>query len=108
MLYRFRCWEQHDAEYQPSLVASCRTTGRLAFFDTYGDLQFDITSMATTRYEAEGQPLIALALASEAKLVSIYAPLNELADGIAALQDDALWRMLCMTTRSLPEKHRLA
>lgn len=107
MLYRFRCWEQHDTDYLPSLVASCRRSGRLAYFDTIGEITFDITSMAPTQYEVDGQPLIALSLSSQSSMTTIYAMLDELANEIAAAQDDKLWRLLRMTTRTLPEKHRI-
>ncbi len=107
MLYRFRCWEQHDADVQPSLIATDTRSGRLAFFDTQDELTFDITSMATTKYEADGEPLIAVAVASQPKGITLYATLDDLSNGIAGLQDDPLWRLLVQTTRSLAPEHRV-
>lgn len=108
MLYRFRCWEQHDATVQPSLIVNCIRSGRLAYFDSHCELTFDITSMAVTVYEADGQPLIAIGLSSQPSRTTLYAPLDELANEIAGQQDDVLWRMLRMTTRLLRPEHRLA
>ncbi|USM11472.1 hypothetical protein vBCbaSRXM_27 [Citromicrobium phage vB_CbaS-RXM] len=108
MLYLFRCWERHDDAYLPSLIANCKRTGRIAYFDSAVEISFDITSMATSTYECEGQPLIALALASQSSRTTLFAPLNELADAIASEQNDALWRLLCQVTRGLAPQHRLA
>lgn len=107
MLYRFHCWEQNNATFQPSLVANCLRSGRIGYFESHCDLTLDIVSMAVTSYETEGDPLIAIGLASQHGRITLYAALEELSNMIAQAHDDILWRLLVVTTRSLSLEKRV-
>jgi hypothetical protein len=106
-LYRFVCWEDQNRTHLPSLIGSHIQNKRLAYFDLVErEATYDITSLSTSSYIAEDQPLIAVQFRSMPSRSTLYAPLNELADFIASAQDDQLWRMLKQATRLLPAKFR--
>lgn len=108
LVYRFRCWEQTDPTYQPSLVADCTRSGRIAYFESDGEATLDITSMSATSYMLDqNDPLIAVKIASRVGRGQLYIPLSDLTAAIAKLQDDILWRMLVVTTRSLQAQFRV-
>lgn len=109
MMFRFICYEEVNPTYPACLVAEHKATRRVAYFDSHDELTFDITSMAVSAFQTdEGQPLIGLALKSQPSRTTFYVPLDELANAIAQQQDDLLWRLLRMTTRTLPPQHRVA
>lgn len=106
-LYRFVCWEDQNRTHLPSLIGSHTQNKRIAYFDAVErEATYDITSLSTTTYLADGEPLIAVQFRSMPSRSTVYTPLSELADFIAASQDESLWRMLKQATRLLPAKFR--
>lgn len=109
-MFRFACYEDANPVHPAALLAYQNATRRIAYFDMHdSELTFDITSMTVSAFTTdEGQPLIGLALKSQPSRTTLYVPLDELANAIAQQQDDLLWRLLRMTTRTLPPQHRIA
>lgn len=104
--YRFHCWEQQDPTFFASLLANCTRTGRLGYFECVTDLTYDITSMAITNFATveEKDPLIAIALASQAKMKHLYATVSDLTAIITASNKQPLIHLLAATTAAFPKR----